>query len=292
MPLPLPNRKLPHVNWLDHLCGGGRPLFLISGPCVVESEGHCLQLAGSLKEIAARLGIPFLFKASYDKANRTSIHSFRGPGPEAGLAILQKVRTQIGVPVLSDVHEPGQVAAAAEVLDVLQIPAFLCRQTDLIVAAASSGKPINIKKGQFLAPWDARNIVEKANGSGARLVLLTERGTTFGYNNLVVDFKSLPVMRELCPVVFDATHSVQLPGGAGRSSGGQAEFIPALARAAVAVGTDGLFCEVHEEPARALSDGANALRLDQLEGLLEDLLEIDRIVKEVESRKSELGSLD
>ena len=264
----------------DRFSGCGRPFFLISGPCVIESETHCLRLAERMRDIALGLGIPYLFKASYDKANRTSIRSFRGPGPQEGLRILERVRSSVGVPVLSDIHEPSQAAEAAQVLDVIQIPAFLCRQTDLIAAAAATGKPLNIKKGQFLAPWDMQNVLEKAKGAGASLVFLTERGASFGYNNLVVDFKSLPIMRDLgAPVVFDATHSVQLPGGAGTSSSGQAQFIPSLARAAVAAGVDGLFFEVHDKPDEALSDGPNALALELAEGLVRQLCEIDRVVK-------------
>lgn len=260
--------------------GGGHPFFLIAGPCVIESRSHCLDLAGNLREITARLEIPFIFKASYDKANRTSVRSFRGPGIDEGLEILETVQRQIGVPVLSDVHSAEEAERAGRVLDVIQVPAFLCRQTDLLLAAAGTGKIVNVKKGQFLAPWDAWNILEKIESAGNRQILLTERGTSFGYNNLVVDFKSLPAMREFgFPVVFDATHSVQLPGGAGEKSSGQAEFIEPLARAAVAVGVDGLFCEVHENPEAALSDGANALRLDRLESMLKQLKEIDSLVK-------------
>ncbi len=259
--------------------GGNNPVFLISGPCVIESESHCMEIAGRLKEITARLEIPFIFKASYDKANRTSIHSHRGPGLEKGLEILQKVGQELQIPVTSDVHEVNQVKAAAQVLDMLQIPAFLSRQTDLIQAAAATGKIVNIKKGQFLAPWDVQHVVEKAQSAGSKIIL-TERGVSFGYNNLVTDFKSLPVMRALgVPVVFDATHSVQLPGGAGGWSGGQAEFIPHLARAAVAVGTDGVFIEVHDRPEKALSDGANALQIDEVEKVLSQLQEIDQLVK-------------
>lgn len=255
-------------------------MFLIAGPCVVESEELCLEIAGRVREITDSLGIQYVFKASYDKANRTSGRSFRGPGMDKGLAVLRRVRQEIGVPVLSDVHETGQVQEAAEILDVLQIPAFLCRQTDLIEAAAKTGKILNIKKGQFLAPWDVRNVIEKARSAGAGDILVTERGACFGYNALVVDFKSLPILRSLgCAVVFDATHSVQLPGGAGNASGGEAEFIPYLARAAAAVGTDGIFCEVHPDPDKALSDGPNALRLDLLEPLLRDVIAIDRIAK-------------
>lgn len=263
--------------------GKGRSLFLIAGPCVIESEEHCLETALALKEITTGLDIPFIFKASYDKANRTSGLSYRGPGLEAGLKVLDRVRREAGVPVLSDVHEVTQVGPAAEVLDVLQIPAFLCRQTDLVVAAASAGKPINIKKGQFLAPWDVRPVVEKARAAGAVAVLVTERGTTFGYNNLVVDFRSVPVIRGFgVAVVFDATHSVQLPGGAGDASGGEAEFIQYLARAAAAVGIDGLFLEVHQQPEKALSDGPNAVPLSRLEALLREVREIDRAVRNLD----------
>ena len=260
--------------------GGNHPIFLVSGPCVIESVEHCFKMAEALSKITSDLGIPFIFKASYDKANRTSIHSYRGPGLEKGLQILQKVRQDLGVAVLSDVHAVEEVGPASEVLDVLQIPAFLSRQTDLIVAAAASGKPVNIKKGPFLAPLDIRNILEKAQSAGSCGLFITERGVSFGYNNLVVDFKALPMMRAFgVPVIFDATHSVQLPGGAGNRSGGSAEFIPSLARAAAAVGVDGLFLEVHESPQEALSDGANALELDLVEPVLREVQEIDRLVK-------------
>jgi 2-dehydro-3-deoxyphosphooctonate aldolase (KDO 8-P synthase) len=265
----------------DRTLGGASAFFLIAGPCVIESEEHCLELAGFLRELTSRLGLTLIFKASFDKANRSSVRSYRGPGLEAGLRILERVRSQFGVPVLSDVHEVWQVAPAADVLDVLQVPAFLCRQTDLILAAVSTGKVVNVKKGQFLAPWDVKNIIEKvASATVEPRVLITERGVSFGYNNLVVDFKSLPIMRALgCPVVFDATHSVQLPGGAGHASGGQSQYIPALARAAVAVGVDGLFLEVHDRPDAALSDGPNSVALAQLEPLLRSLQAIDRLVK-------------
>ncbi|MFB3904457.1 MAG: 3-deoxy-8-phosphooctulonate synthase [Acidobacteriota bacterium] len=264
----------------DRLVGGPSPLFLIAGPCVIESEQHCLDLAGFLKDLTARLDLFFVFKASFDKANRSSIQSYRGPGLEKGLQVLDKVRRTCDVPVLSDVHEVWQVAPAADVLDVIQIPAFLCRQTDLILAAAASRRVVNVKKGQFLAPWDVRNIVEKTRKIEGSRLLVTERGSSFGYNNLVVDFKGLPLMRELgCPVVFDATHSVQLPGGGGTVSGGQSALIPYLARAAVAVGIDGLFLEVHDRPEQALSDGPNSLALEQLEPLLRMLQEIDKLVK-------------
>ena len=257
-------------------------LFLISGPCVIESEAHCLETAGQLKEIGLEFDIPLIFKASFDKANRTSLSSFRGPGLDEGLEILQRVREEIGLPVTSDVHETAQVSKAARVLDLIQIPAFLSRQTDLIACAAATGRAVNIKKGQFLAPWDARHAIEKARAAGAREVLITERGASFGYNNLVVDFKSVPILRSLgAVVVFDGTHSVQFPGGAGSSSGGQAEFIPALVRAALAVGVHGLFLEVHQNPEQALSDGTNALRLDGLKAVLEMGLEIDRLVRPI-----------
>ncbi len=247
---------------------------------MIESADHCLEIALRMEAIASRLEIAYIFKASFDKANRTSVRSYRGPGLEQGLKILERVKREVGVPVLADVHETAQVESAASVLDVLQIPAFLCRQTDLILTAAATGRALNIKKGQFLSPWDARNIVEKAREGGAEKILLTERGVSFGYNNLVVDFKSLPVMRGFgCPVVFDATHSVQLPGGGGTASSGQSEYIPALARAAVAGGVDGIFLEVHDAPERALSDGPNSLRLDDVESLLRQLQPIDRLVK-------------
>ena len=260
--------------------GGRNPFFLIAGPCVIESEDHCMQMATRLKAITSSLGIPFIFKASYDKANRTSVGSYRGPGLDEGLRILARVRDELELPVLSDVHEVSHVSPAAEVLEILQIPAFLCRQTDLIVAAAATGKVVNIKKGQFLAPWDISHVLEKAESTGNSRLMVTERGFAFGYNNLVVDFKGLTSMRRLgFPIVFDATHSVQLPGGAGSSSSGQREFIPDLARAAVAVGTDGLFLEVHDDPDRALSDGPNALQIDSLEDILKVLKRIDALVK-------------
>jgi 2-dehydro-3-deoxyphosphooctonate aldolase (KDO 8-P synthase) len=268
------------ISIRDWKLGGGHPFFLIAGPCVIESEDHCLEIAARLKEIAVSVGVPFVFKASYDKANRTSIDSYRGPGLEAGLKTLQQVKDKLDIPVISDVHEVVQVAAAAQVLDVIQIPAFLCRQTDLVCAAAETGRVVNIKKGQFLAPLDVGNILRKAESTGNTQVMVTERGASFGYNNLVVDFRSLPQLRSLgAPVVFDTTHSVQLPGGAGTKSSGQAEFIPYLSRAAVAVGIDGIFCEVHERPERALSDGANALKIDLLEGMLKRLKELDQLAK-------------
>lgn len=244
-------------------------LFLIAGPCVIESEELVLKTAARITEITGRLGIPFIFKSSYDKANRSSLHSFRGPGREKGLAILQEVKEKIGVPILSDVHSVSEVEQASSVLDILQIPAFLCRQTDLIIAAARTGKPINVKKGQFLAPWDMRNIVEKIESTGNHSILLTERGTSFGYNNLVADMRSLMIMRRFgYPVVFDATHSVQLPGAQGKASGGEREFVAPLARAAVGAGCDGLFLEVHPSPEDALSDGATMVRLADLPLLL------------------------
>jgi 2-dehydro-3-deoxyphosphooctonate aldolase (KDO 8-P synthase) len=261
--------------------GGNAPVVLIAGPCVIEGEAFTLSLATSLQEVSRELGIPLIFKASYDKANRTSISSARGPGLEEGLRILQRVKEEVGLPVISDVHQVSEVSRAAEILDVIQIPAFLCRQTDLVVEAARAGKPINVKKGQFLAPWDMAHVVEKIVSTGNEQILLTERGTSFGYNNLVSDMKSLPIMRGLgYPVIFDATHSVQLPGGAGKASGGDREFIPTLSKAAVGAGVDGVFLEVHPEPERALSDGANSLALDALFPLLKQLKAIDRIVKE------------
>ncbi len=244
-------------------------LLVIAGPCVMESEEIVLETARRLKEICRRLALPFVFKSSYDKANRTSIRSFRGPGIEKGLGILGAVREELSVPVLTDVHSPEEAARAAEVVDVLQIPAFLCRQTDLIVAAAETGREVNIKKGQFLAPWDMRNTIEKFTSTGNTNLMITERGTTFGYNNLVVDFRAFPLMRSFgFPVIFDVTHSLQLPGGQGSCSGGQREFAAPLARAAVAAGVDGLFMEVHPDPDRALCDGPNMIRLDDLEEML------------------------
>jgi 2-dehydro-3-deoxyphosphooctonate aldolase (KDO 8-P synthase) len=261
--------------------GLDRPLFLIAGPCVVESRELQTETAGRLKELTGRLGVPFIFKSSYDKANRSSSKSFRGLGMEAGLRILEEVRRQIQVPVLTDVHEEDEVQPAAAVVDVLQTPAFLCRQTDFIRAAASAGKPVNIKKGQFLSPQEMKNVVDKAReASGRDNVLVCERGFSFGYNNLVSDMRSLAIMRDTgCPVVFDATHSVQLPGGQGTASGGQREFIPVLARAAVASGISGLFMETHPDPAKALSDGPNAWPLAMMEELLETLVQLDRTVK-------------
>ncbi len=253
--------------------GSGR-LFLIAGPCVIESEPHVRKMADAVQRIASDLGVPYIFKASYDKANRTSLSSFRGPGLKEGVAILRRLAESTGLPVLTDVHEPAHCAIAAEGVDVLQIPAFLCRQTDLLVAAAKTGRAVNVKKGQFVAPWDMNHAVEKITQSGNSRVFLTERGAIFGYNNLVVDMRSLAVMRRFAPVVFDGTHSVQTPSAANGVSGGQPEFIPLLTRAAVAAGIDGVFLEVHDNPAEAKSDGANALDLKNLRPLLETLLAI------------------
>ncbi|MDX2455664.1 3-deoxy-8-phosphooctulonate synthase [Desulfosarcina sp.] len=248
------------------------PFFLVSGPCVIEDEAVTLRIAARLKALTDNLGIPFTFKASYDKANRTAITSFRGPGIQDGLRVLDKVKQTLGVPILSDVHRISEVETAAQVLDVIQIPAFLCRQTDLLLAVAKTGKPVNVKKGQFLAPWDMVNIVEKIRSVSSVQPMITERGVMFGYNNLVVDFRGIHIMQQTgCPVVFDATHSVQLPGGAGTHSGGQREFAPVLARAAIAAGADGVFLEVHEDPDNALCDGPNSLPLDQLPDLLVQL---------------------
>lgn len=263
--------------------GPGQPFALIAGPCVLESEAMAMEVAASLRDITSRLGISFIFKASYDKANRTSLDSFRGPGLEKGLEVLARVREEIKVPVISDVHETGHVKRAATVLDILQVPAFLCRQTDLLLAVAETGKPVNLKKGQFLSPWDIKHGIDKISSTGNRNLLLTERGVMLGYNNLVVDMRSLPVMRSFgCPVIYDATHSVQLPGGAGGSSSGQREFIPPLTRAAVAAGVDGIFMEVHPDPDRALCDGPNSLPLDNVELLLKKLLRIHAVVQEAE----------
>ncbi len=256
------------------------PLFLIAGPCVVESEQLQLDVAGQLKEITGRLGIHFIFKSSFDKANRTSISSFRGPGMEEGLRVLAEVKRQIGVPVLTDVHEYTPMDEVASVVDVLQTPAFLVRQTDFITKVCATGKPVNIKKGQFLSPWDMKPVVEKAKSTGNAQIMVCERGASFGYNNLVSDMRSLSVMRDTgCPVVFDATHSVQLPGGQGSTSGGQREFVPVLARAAIAVGVAGIFMETHPDPRKALSDGPNAWPLGKMEALLTTLLELDAITK-------------
>ena len=261
--------------------GGAQPQILIAGPCVIESEAHATMIAERLKDIATRAGVPLIFKASYDKANRTSVNSYRGPGIAEGLRILKNIRKLTGLPVLTDVHEVAQVAPVAEVCDVLQIPAFLCRQTDLLVAAGKSGRAVNLKKGQFVAPWEMKNAVEKVASTGNNQILLTERGSSFGYNNLVVDMRSFSVMRSFgYPVIFDVTHSVQLPGATGQASGGQPEFIAPLARAGTAAGVDGLFLEVHENPAKALSDGTNALPLAELPALLERITRLAALVRE------------
>ena len=255
--------------------GSDRPLLLIAGPCVLESEELGLEVAATMRKICADLKISYVFKASFDKANRTSISSFRGPGLKRGLASMGRIRQELGVPVISDIHEPDQARAAAEVLDIIQIPAFLCRQTDLLTAASATGKPINLKKGQFVSPWEMKNGVNKIRSSGTSKVMLVERGASFGYNNLVVDMRSLPVMRGFdCPVIYDATHSVQLPGGAGDSSAGQREFIAPLSRAAVGAGVDGLFMEVHPDPEKALCDGPNSIPLDEVEALLRQLVAV------------------
>ena len=263
--------------------GGGLPFAVIAGPCVIESKESALRHAAALKEKADRAGVPYIFKSSYDKANRSSVNSFRGPGLENGLEILAQVKTRIGVPILTDVHEIEQVPAVKAVADILQIPAFLCRQTDFVLAVANSGRVVNVKKGQFLAPWDMRHVLDKILSTGNDQVLLTERGASFGYNNLISDLRSLVVMREFgYPVVFDATHSLQLPGGLGSASGGERKYIPALARAGVAAGVDALFMEVHEDPDHALSDGPNSLRLSDFESLLKVVKQIDALVKEEE----------
>jgi 2-dehydro-3-deoxyphosphooctonate aldolase (KDO 8-P synthase) len=270
--------KLIKIN--DVAVGGDGPLAVIAGPCVIESRESALRHAAALKERADRIGVPYIFKSSYDKANRSSVDSFRGLGLEKGLAILAEIKQKIGVPVLTDVHEIDQVSAVKEVADILQIPAFLCRQTDFVVAVAQSGKVVNVKKGQFLAPWDMRNVIDKIRSAGNEQILITERGASFGYNNLVSDMRALVVMREMgYPVVFDATHSLQLPGGLGNASGGERKYIPALARAAVSVGVDVLFMEVHENPDRALSDGPNSLALENFEALVRQVKKIDALVK-------------
>ena len=272
------------MKLVDFQVGPDQRLFLIAGPCVVESEGLTLEVAGKLQEISQSLSIHLIFKASYDKANRSSLQSFRGLGAEDGLRILAEVKRQLGLPVLTDVHEDTPLDEVASVVDVLQTPAFLCRQTNFILNVAAQGKPVNIKKGQFLSPPEMSNVVDKARSTGNNSIMVCERGFSFGYNNLVADMRSLVIMRETgCPVVFDATHSVQLPGGQGDSSGGQREFVPVLARAAVAVGVSGLFMETHPDPAVALSDGPNAWPLDRMEALLETLLELDQITKSRET---------
>ena len=264
----------------DFEVGLDKPLFLIAGPCVIESERMAMETSSQLKEITSRLGIPFIYKSSFDKANRSSGESFRGPGLEQGLRILQKVKDEVGVPVLTDVHEDTPMDEVADVVDVLQTPAFLCRQTNFILKVAATGKPVNIKKGQFLAPGDMKNVIDKARSTGNQNIMACERGVSFGYNNLVSDMRSLAIMREChCPIVFDGTHSVQLPGGQGTSSGGQREHIPVLARAAVAAGISGLFMETHPDPANALSDGPNAWPLQKMESLLQVLMQIDATVK-------------
>jgi len=260
--------------------GGANPLFLIAGPCVIESEAHARKMAEAVARIAADCGVPLIFKASYDKANRSSVKSFRGPGLREGLRILGKIKSELKLPILTDIHEASQAAPAAEVCDVLQVPAFLSRQTDLLIAAAKTGRVVNVKKAQFLSPWDMSNVVEKIASAGNTNILLTERGASFGYQNLIVDMRTFPILRKLgYPVVFDVTHSVQLPGGQGHASGGQPEFIEPLARAGVAAGVDGVFLEVHDEPAKALSDGANALPLAQLAGILQRLKELASLVR-------------
>jgi len=260
--------------------GAGEPLVLIAGPCVIESERHAMKMAERLTKIAAKAKVPLVFKASYDKANRSSVSSFRGPGLAGGLEILRKIKARFRVPVLTDIHEPDQARAAAEVCDVLQVPAFLSRQTDLLTAAGKTGRVVNLKKGQFLSPWEMANAVAKVKSTGNNKVIITERGVSFGYNNLVVDIRSFPILAKTgCPVIFDVTHSVQLPGGQGHASGGQPEFIEPLARAGTAVGVDGIFLEVHERPERALSDGSNALRLDRLPELLAKLKPIAKLVR-------------
>ena len=268
------------INVGPYKVGPGQPMLLLAGPCVLEGYEHSLAIGQEVKRICEKLGMPYVFKASFDKANRSSYNSFRGPGLEEGLKQLAAIKKELGVPIVSDIHETYQVEKAAEVLDVLQIPAFLCRQTDLVYAAGKTGKCVNVKKGQFLAPWDMKNVISKLEAAGNHDILLTERGSSFGYNTLVTDMRGLAIMRELgYPVVMDATHSVQIPGGKGTSSGGQSQYVPHMARAAAAVGVDALFLEVHDDPSKALSDGPNMVRLDQLEALLTDVLAIDKIVR-------------
>jgi 2-dehydro-3-deoxyphosphooctonate aldolase (KDO 8-P synthase) len=270
----------------DMIIGGGAPFILIAGPCVIEDEETTRETALFLKDITGRLKLPFIFKASYDKANRTSIDSFRGLGVAKGLRILADIKKDFGIKILSDVHRFEEIGPASEILDVMQVPAFLCRQTDFVVEVARKAKVVNIKKGQFLAPWDVRNILLKASSTGNENIMVTERGATFGYNNLVVDYRSLPLMREMgYPVIFDATHSVQLPGGMGTASGGQKDMVPHLSRAAAAVGVDGIFLEVHREPEYAKCDGPNSVRLDSLYDLLSTLIEIDGIIKKMKADK-------
>lgn len=268
------------VKVADYQVGQGQPLMLMAGPCVLEGYERSLMIGSRVKEICGELGIPYVFKASFDKANRSSYSSFRGPGIDEGLAILAQIKKDLGVPVVTDIHEPWQADKVAEVADILQIPAFLCRQTDLVYTAAKTGKTINVKKGQFLAPWDMKNVIKKVEEAGNRNIMLTERGASFGYNTLVTDMRGLAIMRELgYPVVMDATHSVQIPGGQGTSSGGQSQYVPHMARAAAAVGIDALFLEVHDNPAEALSDGPNMVKLDDLKKLLQDVIAIDKIVR-------------
>ncbi len=275
---------MPHVVRVRGLAlGAGQPLFLVAGPCVIESERHALGMAKRLRALARQLRIPYIFKASYDKANRTSASSYRGPGLERGLAILARIKKELGVPVLTDVHDISQVGPAASVCDILQIPAFLSRQTDLLAEAGRSGAVVNIKKGQFLSPWEMRHAVAKVSSTGNHRILITERGTTFGYNNLVVDLRGLAVMKELgYPVILDVTHALQLPGGEGKRSGGQPQFIETLARAGVAAGADGLFMEVHDDPPHALSDGANALALKRFKRLIKKLRDLGRFVRKLD----------
>jgi len=269
-----------HISVGDFQIGNDLPFVLFAGPCVIEGEQFTLEVATQLRDIAARVGVPFVFKSSFDKANRTSVDGFRGPGMEEGLRILQRVKDEVGVPVITDIHTPEQAAQVAKVADILQTPAFLCRQTDFITAVAETGKPVNIKKGQFLAPWDMPHVLKKAQATGNRDIMLCDRGTSFGYNNLVSDMRSLIVMAETgAPVVFDATHSVQQPGGLGGATGGNREYVPALSRAAVAIGVAALFMEVHPDPDQARSDGPNSLRLDQLEALLNQLKQLDKVTK-------------
>ena len=264
----------------DYLVGQGNPLMLMAGPCVLEGYERSLMIGKKAKAICDELGIPYVFKASFDKANRSSINSFRGPGIDEGLEILAQIKKDLGVPVVTDIHEPWHADKAAEVVDILQIPAFLCRQTDLVFAAAKTGKTVNVKKAQFLAPWDMKNVITKVEEAGNQNLMLTERGSSFGYNTLVTDMRGLAVMRELgYPVVMDATHSVQIPGGQGTSSGGQSQYVPHMARAAAAIGIDALFLEVHDNPAEALSDGPNMVQLDNLKKLLQDVITIDKIVR-------------
>ncbi|RJP94936.1 MAG: 3-deoxy-8-phosphooctulonate synthase [Desulfobacteraceae bacterium] len=268
------------VRIKDITIGRPAPFVLIAGPCVIEDDQTTYDIAAALKQLSDNLNIPLIFKASYDKANRTSIDSYRGPGIKKGLAVLSDIRKTFGLPIISDVHQVSEVELAGEILDVIQIPAFLCRQTDLLVSAAKTGKPVNVKKGQFLAPWDMRHVVKKIQASGNNNIILTDRGVSFGYNNLVSDFRCVKIMQDLgCPVIFDATHSVQLPGGAGASSSGQREFAPLLARAAIAAGADGVFIETHTNPEKALSDGPNSMRLDDLEALLIQLKAIQKALQ-------------